>query len=203
MTEQQQLEPVSLPYRFGAERATYLMPSVLFGVLMALGLWASLLSPSAWPIVGIIGALLVVSLIAVNALRVSVTAEGIESKTFLGTKRMAFAAMRRVSLTIGGANGPAPCLAIDGPLGTRPFVLNIKPYGKNDLAALMQAIAAAVPGIPMDPLSHDLMARNVKTIESATTKAVISRQMSRLITNLIGLAILAAIVAIIRALSHR
>ncbi|OPZ87613.1 MAG: hypothetical protein BWY76_00369 [bacterium ADurb.Bin429] len=173
------LSSPALPYTFIAERAMFIITSIFVGLLLLGGLWATAISVSAWPLLAIFVGIAVYVHLAISALRVTVTGTGITFRWLNGAWTAPFADITRIALLPGRYTvGPSRkmvnrCILLELRGSNEPLCPPYKPFSKEDLAVLVDAIATHAPHLVLDEYLQALRTRNTAPIEHASVRAVV------------------------------
>ena len=163
----------SLPYTIQTEWTGYLIFSILFGPIAILGIFATLKNPSTWPLLLIALVLLSTFLIWIKSFKILIKEDRLIYNTlFSRNNKVMFSNINKLEIKIGvwGDESAKKNAYYRFNIYTRssekPLTINMKPFGKRDLAILADAIVTKVPSVKMDELTHQLKEGNFKPIVS-------------------------------------
>jgi len=163
----------SLPYIIKAEWTSSLLFLILLGPIVILFLHLSFKSLSALP--GFILSLSVLSgvLVWLRSFKITILeGEVIYDTLFSKNNRMAFTDIKKLEISIGASNRKAGFVRFNVCSGAGMIAINMKPFGKHDLAVLADVLASRAPGAKTDEMVEELRRGNFSPVASATAKKI-------------------------------
>ncbi len=163
-------EKYKLPYRIRTEWVSYLVWSILFCPMVVIAIIATYQDDTFWPMDILLIIFLGFVILWLKGFKIDILEDKVMYKTLFSRKKeIRYSEVKKMKLEVGVNNQNTAGkgfyrLVFLGSLSETILVINMKPFGKNDLAILIDAVANKSTNVEMDKELAELRDGNLNPV---------------------------------------